>query len=127
MKQLILATGCIAILTACGGGSGSIGSLGSGGSAKSAGSERNNSGTIVRVIGEMDRIGYHNLELVLQEDFASDTITYQARAASQIIGRVAITPRSRIVTLGAFIPKKYRPNARNIVIQGLQNTLRIKR
>jgi hypothetical protein len=166
MKQLILATGCIAILTACGGGSGSIGSVasgGSGGSAKSAGSggsssfgskrneaeavksavpidsrayvtllksarsERNNSGTIVRVIGEMDRIGYHNLELVLQEDFASDTITYQARAASPIIGRAAITPRSRIVTLGAFIPKTYRPNARNIVIQGLQNTLRIKR
>jgi hypothetical protein len=163
MKQLLLATGCIAMLSACGGGSGSVGSGGSGGSVKSAGSggsssfgskrneaetaniavktdnrayvtqlksarsERNNSGTIVRVIGEMDRIGYHNLELVLDEDFASDTITYQARAASPIIGRAPITPRSRIVTLGAFIPKSYRPNARTIVIQGLQNTLRIKR
>jgi hypothetical protein len=168
MKQLLLATGCIAMLTACGGGSGSlgggsIGSAGSGGSAKSSGSsgsgsfgskrneteqvkpdasvdnralvtllksarsERNNSGTIVRVIGEMDRIGYYDLELVLQGDPTSDTITYQARAAAPAVGRAAVTPRSRIVTLGAFIPTTYRPHVRNIVIQGLNNNLLIKR
>jgi hypothetical protein len=168
MKQLLLAAGCITILTACGGGSGSlgagsIGSGGSGGSAKSTGSsgsgsfgskrneaedvksnvavdnralvtvlksarsETNNSGTIVRVIGEMDRIGYYNLELVLQDDQASDTITFQARAAAPVIGRAAVTPRSRIVSLGAFIAATYRPNARAIVIQGLSNNIRIKR
>ena len=165
MKQLLLATGCIAMLTACGGGSGSLGggSIGSGGSSKSAGSsgsssfgskrneteraapvvasdnrafvtqlksarsEQNNSGTIVRVIAEMDRVGYHDLELVLQDDQTSDTITYHARAAAPAVGRAAVTPRSRVVTLGAFIPTTYRPNARNIVIQGLNNNLRIKR
>jgi hypothetical protein len=168
MKQLLLATGCIAMLSACGGGSGSlgggsIGSAGSGGSANSSGSigsgsfgskreqveqvqsevsvdrrayvtvlksarsEKNNSGTIVRVIGEMDRIGYYDLELVLQDDPSSDTITYQARAAAPAVGRVAVTPRSRVVTLGAFIPATYRPNARSVVIQGLNNNLRIKR
>ncbi|GEM_PF-3405491 len=169
MKHLLLATGCIAMLTACGGGSGSIGagssgsadSVGSGGSAKSSGgsssfgskrteeqqpadvtpadtrafvtllksarSDKNNSGTIIRVIGEMDRIGYYNLDLVLADDPTSDTITYQARAAAPAIGRAPITPRSRIVALGAFIPTSYRPNVRTIVIQGLQNTLHIKR
>lgn len=168
MKQLLLATGCIAMLTACGGGSGSlgggsIGSVGSGGSSKSAGSsgsgsfgskrteteqvkpdvaidsrafvtllksaksERNNSGTIIRVIGEMDRVGYFDLELVLEDDPTSDTITYHARAAALLIGRAGVTERSRVVTLGAFIPKTYKPNARNIVIKGLKNNLRIKR
>jgi hypothetical protein len=168
MKQLLLASGCIAMLSACAGGSGSLGagSASSGGSAgsanssgsigsgsfgskrtedevvkpvealdrrafvtvlKSARSERNNSGTIVRVIGEMDRIGYHDLELVRQDDEFGDTITFQARAAAPAIGRAALTPRSRVVTLGAFIPTTYRPNARIIVIQGLNNNIRIKR
>lgn len=170
MKRLLLSVGCIAMLSACSGGLGSLnggssaggssanGSLGGRSSANGSSSFGSNQtqqadvkptkpvdnrafvpvlnsarmetargGKILRVQGETDRVGYYDLELVLVEDEASNVITYQARAAAPAIGRAALTPRQRRVTMGAFIPTDFRPSVRTIVVQGLQNTLRISR
>jgi hypothetical protein len=170
MKHLLLSVGCIAMLSACSGGLGSLGGGSSAGGSSAGGSSANGSfanrsssvgsrqsnqnqdipakavdnraylpvlksarmdtakgGKILRVQGEIDRVGYYDLELVLVEDDTSNTITYQARAAAPAIGRAALTPRQRRVTVGVFVPTSFRPSARTIVVQGLQNTIRITR
>jgi hypothetical protein len=165
MKRLFLAASCIALLSACNGGSGSIGSagsaqsVGSGGSSSGSGSfggrrdaeeqqavalkpkdtrafvpvlksaklDKTKGGLILRVEGQMERVGYYNLELVLIEDGSASVITYEARAAAPRIGKSATTERSRDVDLATFIKDKYVPSARTIVVQGLNNKLSIRR
>jgi len=174
MKHFLLTVGCIALLSACSGGFGSLGgsgnsSAGSGGSgALSNGSGSANSsgsgsfgskrteqaevvetkpvdgrafvsniksvrldpakgGKILRVIGEMGRVGYYDLELVLIDDFDSNVITYEARAAAPAIGQANPSIKSREVVLGTFISDRFRPSARTIVVQGLNRSVTVRR
>jgi len=94
---------------------------------KSVRLEPTKGGHILRVIGEMGRVGYYDLELVLIDDFASDVITYEARTAAPAIGHSNPSVKSREVVLGAFIAESYRPSARTILVQGLNRSVRVKR
>lgn len=94
---------------------------------KSAKLDRTKGGSILRVEGQMDRVGYYDLELVLVEDGSASTLTYEVRAAAPRIGYGVTTERSRDVDVATFVNDSFVPSARTIVVKGLRNTLTLRR